>query len=96
MQFIKYFGNDAYTNIAMDTWLLYHLKAKEPVFSLWQNKNAVIVGRNQNTFAEVNQDYIDQHDIQVVRRVSGGGAVYHDLGNICFTFFCTGSDEQRS
>ncbi|MFT8323779.1 lipoate--protein ligase [Oenococcus sicerae] len=87
MQFIKYFGNDAYTNIAMDTWLLYHLKAKEPVFSLWQNKNAVIVGRNQNTFAEVNQDYIDQHDIQVVRRVSGGGAVYHDLGNICFTFF---------
>ncbi|SYW03425.1 Lipoate--protein ligase [Oenococcus oeni] len=87
MQFIKYFGNDAYTNIAMDTWLLYNLKPKEAVFSLWQNKNAVIVGRNQNTFAEVNQDYIDEHDIQVVRRVSGGGAVYHDLGNICFTFF---------
>ncbi len=87
MQFIKYFGNDAYTNIAMDTWLLYNLKPQEAVFSLWQNKNAVIVGRNQNTFAEVNQDYIDEHDIQVVRRVSGGGAVYHDLGNICFTFF---------
>lgn len=87
MQFIKYFGTDAYTNIAMDTWLLYHLKAKEPVFSLWQNKRAVIVGRNQNTFAEVNQDFIDQNKVQVVRRVSGGGAVYHDLGNICFTFF---------
>ncbi|WP_414690370.1 lipoyl protein ligase domain-containing protein, partial [Oenococcus oeni] len=72
MQFIKYFGNDAYTNIAMDTWLLYNLKPQEAVFSLWQNKNAVIVGRNQNTFAEVNQDYIDEHDIQVVRRVSGG------------------------
>ncbi|MFV0556697.1 MAG: lipoate--protein ligase [Lactovum sp.] len=87
MKYINYFGNDAYQNIAMDSWLLDHLKATEPIFSLWQNKKAVIVGRNQNTFAEVNQDYIDQNDIQVVRRVSGGGAVYHDLGNICFTFF---------
>lgn len=87
MQFINYLGQDAYTNIAMDSWLLYNLKPTEPVFSLWQNKRAVIVGRNQNTFAEVNQDYIDSHDVQVVRRVSGGGAVYHDEGNICFTFF---------
>lgn len=87
MQFINYLGQDAYTNIAMDSWLLYNLKPTEPVFALWQNKRAVIVGRNQNTFAEVNQDYIDSHDVQVVRRVSGGGAVYHDEGNICFTFF---------
>ena len=87
MQFINYLGTDAYTNIAMDAWLLNHLKPKEPVFALWQNKRAVIVGRNQNTFAEVNQDYIDSHEVQVVRRVSGGGAVYHDEGNICFTFF---------
>lgn len=87
MQYINYLGKDAYTNIAMDTWLLNNLKPKEPVFSLWQNKRAVIVGRNQNTFSEVNQDYIDSHDVQVVRRVSGGGAVYHDEGNICFTFF---------
>ncbi|GAB2024581.1 lipoate--protein ligase [Lactovum odontotermitis] len=87
LQFIKYEGNDAYQNIAMDSWLLYNLKPEKPVFALWQNKRAVIVGRNQNTFAEVNQDYIDAHDVQVVRRVSGGGAVYHDMGNICFTFF---------
>ncbi|QPS70856.1 lipoate--protein ligase [Lactococcus garvieae] len=87
MQYINYLGQDAYTNIAMDSWLLNNLKADKPVFALWQNKRAVIVGRNQNTFAEINQDYIDQHDVQVVRRVSGGGAVYHDLGNICFTFF---------
>ena len=87
MQFINYLGQDAYTNIAMDSWLLYNLKPTEPVFSLWQNKRAVIIGRNQNTFSEINQDYIDSHDVQVVRRVSGGGAVYHDLGNICFTFF---------
>lgn len=87
MQYINYLGTDAYTNIAMDSWLLNNLKPEKPVFSLWQNKRAVIVGRNQNTFAEVNQDYIDHHDVQVVRRVSGGGAVYHDEGNICFTFF---------
>lgn len=87
MQFIKYFGNDAYENIAMDSWLLYNLKPTEPVFALWQNKRAIIVGQNQNTFGEINQEYVDTHDVQVVRRVSGGGAVYHDLGNICFTFF---------
>ncbi|ADG40134.1 MULTISPECIES: lipoate--protein ligase [Leuconostoc] len=87
MQFINYFNQDAYTNIAMDAWLLKNLHPDKPVFSLWQNKRAVIVGENQNTFSEVNADYIDAHDVQVVRRVSGGGSVYHDLGNICFTFF---------
>lgn len=87
MQFINYLGTDAYTNIAMDSWLLDNLKPKRPVFSLWQNRRAVIVGRNQNTFVEINQDFINKNDIQVVRRVSGGGAVYHDLGNVCFTFF---------
>ena len=87
MQFINYFNQDAYTNIAMDAWLLKNLHPDKPVFSLWQNKRAVIVGENQNTFSEVNADYVDAHDVQVVRRVSGGGSVYHDLGNICFTFF---------
>ncbi|KRN94993.1 lipoate-protein ligase [Pediococcus stilesii] len=80
-------GTDAYTNIATDTWLLNNLHEKEPVFSLWQNNNAVIVGQNQNTFGEVNQDFIDEHKIEVVRRVTGGGAVYHDLGNLNFTLF---------
>lgn len=87
MQFINYFNQDAYTNIAMDAWLLKNLKPKKPVFALWQNKKAVIIGENQNTFSEVNQAYIESQNVQVVRRVSGGGAVYHDLGNICFTFF---------
>ncbi|OQJ79805.1 hypothetical protein BMS81_05760 [Leuconostoc pseudomesenteroides] len=82
MQFINYFGNDAYTNIAMDAWLLKNLHPSEPVFALWQNKRAIIVGENQNTFAEVNQDYVDSHDVQVVRRVSGGGAVYHIFTNL--------------
>lgn len=87
MRYINYLGQNAYQNIAMDSWLLDNLKPTEPVFALWQNKRAVIVGQNQNTFGEINQEYIDANQVQVVRRVSGGGAVYHDLGNICFTFF---------
>ncbi|MBR2277493.1 MAG: lipoate--protein ligase [Leuconostoc sp.] len=95
MRYINYFNQDAYTNIAMDAWLLKNLKPKEPVFSLWQNKRAVIVGENQNTFSEVNSDYVDLHNVEVVRRVSGGSAVYHDLGNICFTFFVPVSSSAR-
>ncbi len=87
MRYVTYMGTDAYTNIATDTWLLNNLNAKEPVFALWQNNNAIIVGQNQNTFGEVNQDFVDEHQIEVVRRVTGGGTVYHDLGNLNFTLF---------
>ncbi len=87
MRFVTFMGTDAYTNIATDTWLLNNLNSKEPVFALWQNNNAIIVGQNQNTFGEVNQDFVDEHNIEVVRRVTGGGAVYHDLGNLNFTLF---------
>ena len=47
---------------------------------LWQNDNAIIVGKNQNTVGEINAAYVKEHGIRVVRRLSGGGAVYHDLG----------------
>jgi lipoate-protein ligase A len=87
VRFVTFMGTDAYTNIATDTWLLNNLNSKEPVFALWQNNNAIIVGQNQNTFGEVNQDFVDEHNIEVVRRVTGGGAVYHDLGNLNFTLF---------
>ncbi|AIG65598.1 lipoate--protein ligase [Weissella tructae] len=85
MKYINYLGNDAPTNIATDAWLLAQLHADEPVVALWQNERAVIVGQNQNAWAEVNKSYTDEHDIQVVRRVTGGGAVYHDLGNLNFS-----------
>ena len=52
---------------------------------LWRNSPAIIVGKNQNTLAEINQDYLDDKQIPVVRRLTGGGAVYHDLGNINYT-----------
>ena len=56
------------------------------IFLLWRNENAIIVGKNQNTLAEINYDYVKKNNIKVVRRQSGGGAVFHDLGNINFTF----------
>ena len=62
------------------------------MFILWRNENAVIVGKNQNTISEINLEYIKEHSIPVVRRQSGGGAVFHDLGNINFTFIANNND----
>ena len=62
---------------------------------LWQNKNAVIIGSNQNTSEEINRDFVQQHNIQVVRRNTGGGAVYHDLGNLNYSFITDSGDLQN-
>ena len=70
-------------NIASEEYLLERTSGSYIYF--WRNKSAVIVGKNQNTLSEVDLDYTDSHGIEVVRRMSGGGAVYHDLGNICYT-----------
>ncbi|GHU38414.1 lipoate--protein ligase [Bacilli bacterium] len=92
MRYLTTLETDATYNIAMDAWLLNTLRPKEPIFVIWQNKKAVIVGQNQNTFAEVNQEFIEANEIQVVRRVTGGGAVFHDLGNLNFTFIVPVAD----
>lgn len=78
-------SNDAYFNIASEEYLLYKYPQEE-LFLLYINAPSIIVGRFQNTLAEVNKEYVDKHKIKVVRRLSGGGAVYHDLGNLNFSF----------
>ena len=61
-------------------------------FMLWQNEPSIIVGRFQNTLEEINTAFVEENKIHVVRRNSGGGAVYHDLGNLNFTFIVNGSE----
>ncbi len=75
---------DPYFNLAAEQYLLDH--EKEEVFMLWRNEKAVIIGKNQNAYAEINQTFTEQHGIAVVRRLTGGGAVFHDLGNLNFTY----------
>ncbi|MBG9988728.1 lipoate--protein ligase [Aerococcaceae bacterium DSM 111176] len=77
---------DAATNIALETYLVENRLVNEPILLFYINKPSIIIGRNQNTIEEVNQPYIEENGIQVVRRMSGGGAVYHDLGNFSFCF----------
>jgi lipoate-protein ligase A len=66
----------------------------DDVFMLWRNDRSIIVGKHQNTLAEINLDYVKANNIKVVRRLSGGGAVFHDLGNLNFTFIRTGAEDQ--
>lgn len=85
-------STDPYFNIATDEFIFKNLK--EDCFMLWRNDNAIIVGKHQNTMAEINVDYVKERGIKVVRRLSGGGAVYHDLGNLNFTFTRTGENTE--
>ncbi len=78
-------SNNAYFNIASEEYLLYKYP-QEDIFLLYVNAPSIIVGKFQNTLAEINLDYVNENGIKVVRRMSGGGTVYHDLGNLNFSF----------
>ena len=73
-------------NLALEEYVLKNLETEEDIILLWQNEPAIIIGRNQNTIEEINVEYVKEKNIHVVRRTSGGGAVYHDLGNLNYTF----------
>lgn len=72
-------------NIALEEYCFKNLKQHDKIFILWINEPAIIVGKNQNTIEEVNTEYVKQNNIHVVRRISGGGAVYHDHNNLNYT-----------
>ena len=79
--------HDPRINLAIEEYLLKTMDVeKEPVLLFYINQPSIIIGKNQNTIEEINTDYVEDNGIIVVRRLSGGGAVYHDLGNLNFSF----------
>lgn len=77
---------DPRINLAIEEHLLRHVDLGEPFLLFYINAPSIIIGRNQNTMEEINYEYVQENGIHVVRRLSGGGAVYHDLGNLNFSF----------
>lgn len=79
-------GADPARNLALEEYLTENVKEDEIILFLWQNEKTVVIGKNQNYWAEVNSELAEADAVSVVRRLSGGGAVFHDLGNLNFTF----------
>ncbi|MEK5058063.1 lipoate--protein ligase [Paenibacillus shunpengii] len=77
---------DPRINLAIEEYALKHLSLDESYLLFYINAPSIIIGKHQNTIEEINQEYVQEHGVQVVRRLSGGGAVYHDLGNLNFSF----------
>lgn len=87
MLFIDNAGiTDASINLAIEEYALKHLSVDESYLLFYINAPSIIIGKHQNTIEEINQEYVKENNIRVVRRLSGGGAVYHDLGNLNFSF----------
>lgn len=81
-------------NLALEEYVFSCMPRDKEYLILWQNDNAVIIGRHQNTLAEIDESFVRQQGIRVVRRLSGGGAVYHDLGNLNFSFIMDAQGSQ--
>ena len=77
--------NDTAFNIALEEYCFKNLRNQDEIFLLWINEPSIIVGKYQNTIEEINTEYTREHGINVIRRISGGGAVYHDLNNLNYT-----------
>ena len=95
MEFIESKCTDPKWNLALEEYVFDYMDPSRSYFMLWQNRNTIVVGKFQNTAGEVDNEFVRQHGITVVRRLSGGGAVYHDLGNLNFTFIADAADMQR-
>ncbi|CAB4055574.1 LIPT1 [Lepeophtheirus salmonis] len=88
-------SNDIFSNLALEDWLYRHHDFQHKhLLLLWRNNPCVVIGRHQNPWVETNVPFLRDHDIDLARRNSGGGTVFHDLGNINCTFF-THRDQYR-
>lgn len=95
MRYIESPSNDAFYNMALEEYVFESLPRDDSYFMLWQNRNAVVVGKFQNTAQEVDAAFVRRQGIDVVRRLSGGGAMYQDMGNLNFTFVVDQQDSRN-
>ena len=93
--YIEVSTTDPAFNLALEEYVFEQMPKDREYFLTWRNDNAIIVGRHQNTAAEINEEFVKEKNIKVVRRLSGGGAVYHDLGNLNFTFIVDAQPGQK-
>jgi len=91
LHFIQRPETDPYYNLAAEEYLL--KIATMDTFMTWQNEPSVIIGKHQNAIKEINHPFIQHHNLPVIRRITGGGTVYHDPGNINFSFIFTNRKE---
>ncbi|MDY0234703.1 MAG: lipoate--protein ligase [Gudongella sp.] len=95
MKYIESFSNNPYYNLAFEEYCFKNLPRDEDFVYLWINSPTIVVGKNQNTIEEINGDYIKKNNIDVVRRITGGGAVYQDLGNLNFSIFTNAVGKEK-
>ncbi|WFA09459.1 lipoate--protein ligase [Tissierella sp. Yu-01] len=95
MKYIENLSNNPWYNLAFEEYCFRNLPNDEDYVILWINDPAIIVGKNQNTVEEINTEYVKENGIKIVRRVTGGGAVYHDLGNLNFSIITTITGPER-